>query len=244
MRLKNKRRGFTLIETIVVIFIIVTLTGLIAAMISPFSHRQALEISTAKLLADLKLARQFARSQRQDYKYYGVRFYQNIGVDDNKDGTKDRQGWKIVRYEPPAGVTPDQMDPTRGDLDPDRYTVIKGSEATDNPEFLDNTYFAKGVILDESSEFQVSAAGSIFDRKTRFAEAIECIIDAISHLKINSAEAVVALSYLIFTPEGSATLDGISLLEDFEDDIVLYAFGHTKTIHITPLTGHVNIVEG
>jgi hypothetical protein len=176
----------------------------------------------------------YSLSMRDGYKYYGLRFFNTLGPNN------DREGWKIVRYEPPAGVNPDQMDPTQGHLDPDRYTVIKGSEATDNPEFLENTYFNKDVTLDDHSPFQVSAAGSIFDRKTRFARVMEFLIGAINHLKIISAEAGVALNAVIFTPEGSATSDGFNLLEDGED-IILCAFGNTRTINITPLTGHVRI---
>ncbi len=240
----NKKRAITFIEILVVIAIITIMAGGIVAMTHSFTLRQALETSATSLLRDLRQTQQFSRVQKDGYKYYGLCFFAGIGADDNNDGTKDRQGWKILRYEPPLGVNPDEMDPSQPNhLDTARYTVIKSSEAADNPEFLDNTYFAKGVILDDSSELQVFSGGLIFDRKTRFAEAVQLIIEATSVLKIASAQAAVAPSSIIFTPEGSATMDGVNLLESFEDDIVLYAFGNTKTIHITPLTGHIKIEE-
>ena len=246
----DEKRSFSLLEVVIVISLAVIIFGGIIALQGPFAKRQQLEYSAVKLVGDLRQAQQYAYSQRVGikdsteyaYKYYGVHFFPNVGEDDNNDATKDREGWKIVRYEPPAGVDPDEMDAAQsGHLDIDRYTVIKGSEAADNPEFLEKTYFAKGVRLDDNSPFQAYVAAPILDRKTRFARVMEFLISAINHLKIINAEAGMALNSVVFTPKGSATSDGVNLIEDYEAFIILYGFGNTKTINIASLTGHIGL---
>jgi len=202
-------QGFTLLELVMVIGLVTIVTAGMASLISPFEMRQRFEYSTVKLVGDLRQARQFAYSQRVGnttgteyaYKYYGLYFNNSLGED------SDRQGWKIVRYEPPGGVTPEQMDPTQaGHLNLTRYTVIKGSQAAENPELSDNTFFSQGVMLDASSDFQIGGLQSV-----------------------------------VFTPEGSATTDGINLLSSTQDDVIISTYGRNKTIHITSLTGHIAI---
>ena len=202
---RNKRKGFTLIELLVAIAIVVIMVGVGVAMLGPFGRRQQLEISTVTLIGDLRQTHQFSRVLRDDYKYYGLRFYGSLGED------SDRDGYKIVRYEPPAGVDPIDMDPSAGDLDLNRYRVIKSSDESDNngagpEEFLENTFFGKGVTIAGTSDLGIGDS-------------------------------------IVFTPEGSATYDGVRdhLLPDDMDDIILSGYGNTESIHITPLTGHIGI---
>lgn len=204
-------QGFTLLELVMVIGLVSIVTAGMTSLISPFEMRQRLEYSAVKLVGDLRQTQQFAYSQRVGnvsgtayaYKYYGLRFFNNLGE------YSDRQGWKIVRYEPPGGVTPEQMDPTQANhLNLTRYTVIKGSQAADNPELSDNTFFSQDVTLNASSDFQIGGSG---------------------------------LNSVVFTSEGSATIDGINLLNSTQDDVIISAYGHNKDIHITALTGHIAI---
>lgn len=217
---QNFMAGFSLLEVVIVISLAVIIFGGIIALQGPFAKRQQLEYSAVKLVGDLRQAQQYAYSQRVGikdsteyaYKYYGVHFFPNVGEDDNNDATKDREGWKIVRYEPPAGVDPDEMDAAQsGHLDIDRYTVIKGSEAADNPEFLEKTYFAKGVIFNTvDSDFKVG--------------------DSIVFTPEGAATTDGTLANLVSDISG----DGIV-------GIVLFSYNRNKTIKIAPLTGHVGI---
>lgn len=192
---RNKRKGFTLIELLVAIAIVVIMVGVGVAMLGPFGRRQQLEISTVTLIGDLRQTHQFSRVLRDDYKYYGLRFYGSLGED------SDRDGYKIVRYEPPAGVDPIDMLPP---VNFGNVTVIKSSEQGDNPELLENTFFGKGVTIAATSDLEIGDS-------------------------------------IVFTPEGSATSNGQTLLGGNNDQIRLSLGGRIKTIKITPLTGHIGI---
>jgi len=206
--LSNKRRGVSLAEVLMAIVIIIAMAGAIVAMMSSFSPRQTLETSVANLLGDLRETQQFARIQRDGYKYYGLRFYDNLG----ENG--DRQGWKTVCYcqTNANGNCTGQI--TLPITDATTFRVIKSSQASDNngngPELLDNTFFGNGVSLDASSEFQISPTPP----------------------KLHS---------IIFIPEGSATKNGVDLLDSNTDEIKLNIGGKIKTISIIPLTGYVKI---
>lgn len=219
---RSKKRlltGFTLLELLVVIVLIVIMAGMMVAMLGSFGHRRQLELSAVKLVGDLRQTQQFARVQRDGtsrdvytygYRYYGLRFYDSLG----EEG--DRDGYKIVRYEPainpgdPGGLRLIELTPP---LNLNDFTVIKSSDENDNggdgPEFLEDTFFGRRVSIDAGSEFQID------DPPTPHT--------------------------IVFIPEGSATLDGDVLLSSTCDAIILSLDGETRTIQITPLTGHVQI---
>lgn len=200
---RNEGRGFTVLELLITIVLIGILVGALVAMMGPFGHRRRLETSAVKLTGDLRQVQQFSRVQRDGYRYYGLRFYDAIGEDDDGDGTPDREGWKIVRYEPINLTLP---------VDFNNTTAIKSSESTDDPEFLEDTFFGERVTIDGSSEFQISPDPP-------------------------------ELHSIVFTPEGSATIDGnlTNLLTASNDTIILSGYGNNITIQITPLTGHIGI---
>lgn len=215
--LSNKRRGVSLVELLVVIVIIVIMAGAIVAMMHSFSQRQALEISAANLLADLKQTQQFARAQRDigdqcagNYysKYFGLRFYDSLG----ENG--DRQGWKIVGYCDVDACGNCIGTVTLPITDTTAFKIVKSAQdlggCTCLPVLSDNTIFAKGVSLDATSEFQINPTAP----------------------KLHS---------IIFTTEGSATKNGVDLLDDNTDEIKLNLNGKLKTIRIISLTGHVKI---
>lgn len=207
MKIDGRIKSFTLIEFLVVILIISIMAGGVVVMMSNFSHRQTLDISADALAGDLRQAQQFARAQRDGYKYYGLRFYNNLGAEN------DRQGWKILCYcQVTNGACAGEVTPPISDAT--TFRVIKSSVISDNdgkgPEILDNTFFAQRVIIDASSEFQISPTPP----------------------KLHS---------IVFIPEGAATKDGTNFLDDNTDEIKLSRDGNTRTIRITPLTGHVKI---
>lgn len=198
---QKKINGYSLIELLIALGIIVILVGALTATLGPFGQRRKLGSDIFKLFTDLRTAQQFSRVKKDSYKYYGVRFYGGLGGD-------DRDGYKIVRYDPPGGVDPLDMNP-QTDLDLNRFTIIQSSEEADTPEFLENTFFDSKVGIDATSEFQIGDA-------------------------------------IIFTPEGSATSDGYTLLPTTDpgsqDEIVLFLVnGEKAKITITPLTGYLKI---
>lgn len=207
MRVRHFYAGFTMIELIVVVAITIIVAGMIVATFGSFNRNEKLSTDTSKLLGDLMVTQQFATTQRNQYKYYGLRLYSGLGE------KGDRVGDKIVRYDPPAGVEPRKMDAAQaGHLSLSRFSVIKSCDSADSPEFLDDTFFSSKVSIDASSEFQVKDA---------------------TPPKLDS---------IVFIPVGSATYDGVNLLNTTNDQIVLLSdSGEKSTIKIIPLTGHVSV---
>lgn len=202
-------RGFSLLELFITIMIMGIIAGGLVAMKSSFEHRRQLESSASKLQQSLRQAQTYSMGAGGNYRHYGVLFYENIGVDDNNDGFRDRQGWKIVCYcqitagkcTAPIVVPP----PLAANA---TFEVIASSEEADNADLFENTFFAERVTIDASSPFQIGER-------------------------------------IVFTEQkGSATCDGTNLLGTPtcpDTDIVLTAFGRTVPLHITPLTGHVQM---
>lgn len=150
---KDSRRGFSVIEFLVVLGIIAIMFGAIAALKSPFQHRMSLRNSALALQTDLRTAQTYAMGKRDGYRFYGVRFFNNRGVDMLPTGEPLRDGWAIVRYEPQgigAGFDVDAL--------PQPLTVIKSSENADAPQIADKTFFERGITFDGASELQPSAA--------------------------------------------------------------------------------------
>jgi len=155
---KKAKRGFTIFELLVSLMIIAIMASALFAMKGSFSHRQQLMLSALKLANDLRLTQQFSRTCKDGYKYYGLRFYGNLGPDG------DRDGYKIVRYHPHSGTQPiDDWTPV-ADLTPTGFDVIKTSVQADVPSpltyemFIEDTFFAKRVQIKPATEFQVGDA--------------------------------------------------------------------------------------
>jgi len=112
--------------------------GALLPMLSSFGSRQRLDSSVVKLLGDLRQTQQFARVQKDGYRFYGIHFCNEwLG----KDG--DRQGYRIVRFEPQDVSAPVNLTD---------YTVVKSSVLAESPEILEDTFFDKGVLYDDRSE--------------------------------------------------------------------------------------------
>ena len=138
--------SFTVMEMIISIAIIAAVSGSLVAMTGPFNQRQQLAQSALRLVGDLRLAQQFSRTLKDQYRYYGVRFFSGLGPD------ADRAGYKIIRYNPMglSGTPPPPVNP----LD---FGIIKSSDEADIPlgaEFIENTFFAERVQIDPTSDFQ------------------------------------------------------------------------------------------
>jgi len=158
--IKKTKRSFTIIELLISLMIIAIVSSAIIAMKGPFSHRQQLMSSAMKLVNDLRLTQQFARSRKDDFNFYGLRLYSGIGPNDDGAGGGDRYGYKIVRYDPQGvGVTAPVVD-----LTPTGFDVIKTSEQSDIPSpatyemFIENTFFEKRVNIKSGTTLQVGEA--------------------------------------------------------------------------------------
>ena len=199
---KTKRMGFTLLELLFSIAIVGIMYAGVVSMKGPFEHRQQTEYSAVKLIGDLRQAQLFAYSQRDGYKYYGINFEYTLGPQN------DREGWRLLRYNPPVGMDPRNQ--TGSDVNIyGNNTVIKSSKAAESPENLENTYFSEGVILNNTmSDFHTAS-----------------------------------YNHIVFTPEGSATRNGVDLVNDISGDskvaIVLDLHGNKEIIQIEPLVGTV-----
>lgn len=136
---KKALSGFTLLELIMCMAIMVIMAGMLVSLKSPFQHRQQLEHSAIKLMSDLRLAHYYSFMTRGGYKFYGIRFYSNLGED------LDRDGYKLVYYN-----STDPINQT-APVNLNAFTVTKGSVAADNPELVENTYFSAGITYNTSS---------------------------------------------------------------------------------------------
>ena len=206
--------GFTLLEMLIVLSIIGIMFGTIVAMKNPFQEHMALRNSALALQRDLRNAQAYAMSRRDGYQFYGVRLFNNLGINMLQAGDL-RDGWKIIRYEPqaiPSGFNVDAL--------PQAATVMKSSAepGDNNLQSVDKTFFERGVIFS--------------------------VILPISDLQPTLA---APQNSIVFNSEGSATTNGGSLLNadptspPTQNIIILAGFGHTITLVITPLTGHIEV---
>lgn len=82
-------RGFTLIELITVIAIILIIVGIITPRLSTSFKNQRLDSDAKKLASNLALAQNYAIGQKDGYRYYGVTFdtdkYWIIPYDDDNN---------------------------------------------------------------------------------------------------------------------------------------------------------------
>lgn len=144
--------GFSLLEVVIVLALIGIMFGAIVALRSPFQVRLELMNSAIALQKDLRTAQLFAWNQKDGSKYYGVRFFDNMGADLLPPG--DKHGWKIVRYNEAAGPVNLNIPPA---------VVVKSSEYADgvtDPALIDKTFFTNSRInLDAASDFRVNPAG-------------------------------------------------------------------------------------
>jgi len=147
---RNARRTFTMLELLITLFIMGIMASALFAMLGSFSFRQQLDTSAFTLLNDLRQTQMCSLSMKDGYKYYGLRFYDSLGQN------SDRQGWKILLYCTKSGgiCTSDPailpFNPTTTD-----FKVIKSSVSADNPDFLEDTFFNKRVAFSTDSEFQI-----------------------------------------------------------------------------------------
>jgi type II secretory pathway pseudopilin PulG len=202
--------GFSVLEILIVLTIIAIMFGAMVAMKSPFQERLSLRNSALALQQDLRTAQSYAVSNKNNY--YGVRFFNNLGIDMLQAGDL-RDGWKILRYE---GVTPPAT--FNVDAPPLPPTLMKSSQLVDSAELFDKTFFERGVSF--SLNIPVS--------------------------ELRPSAAVPPRHTIVFDSRGSATSNGVNLLPVGvvgvgEDQIILAGFGHTITITITPLTGHIEV---
>jgi prepilin-type N-terminal cleavage/methylation domain-containing protein len=142
--------GFSLLEMLIVLAIMGIMFGVIVAMKSPFQERMQLRNSALALQEDLRMAQLYAMGKKDDYKYYGVWFNASLGEDILGPGN-NRQGWKIVRYEPNTIIPPVNFN---------SVTYIKSSVLVDNPVIFDKTFFERGVNLSTTSPVSEFQAGS------------------------------------------------------------------------------------
>jgi type II secretory pathway pseudopilin PulG len=208
----HRIKGLTFFEAIVALAILVIIAASIAPMLSHFSRRQELEISAVSLAQDLRQTQQFSRAQRDGYSYHGLRFYNGLG----EDG--DRQGYKLLRFCQTDASGSCVGEPVSVPFDassacsvPNSTSceVIKGSEQLDNPELLENTFFTKRVTIEPTgSDFQ-------------------------------PGDTIVFTSEGSATTDGQTFLTDVN--GDGTIGIVLTLNGSSKTIVITPLTGYVRI---
>ena len=143
---KKSKRSFTLFEMLITFVIIAIVSGSLVSMQGSFNHRQQLMVSALRLVNDLRLTQQCARTRKGTYNFYGLKFYANLGPN------ADRVGYKIVRYNP-SGVT------VAAPVNLADFGIIKSSVAADSPpaEWIEDTFFDVGIQMDATSHFKVGA---------------------------------------------------------------------------------------
>ncbi|MFH1622217.1 MAG: prepilin-type N-terminal cleavage/methylation domain-containing protein [Candidatus Omnitrophota bacterium] len=148
LNIKKPKKSFTVIELLISLMIIAIISGAMMAMKGPFTHRQNVMNSALKLVNDLRLTQQFAISRKDEFNFYGLRFYNQVGTDDDGDSVPDRIGYKIVRYLP-SGVAVTAADLININTN---FEIVKSSEETDVPpaQYIDDTFFAAMVALDDT----------------------------------------------------------------------------------------------
>lgn len=80
-------RGFTLLEFLIVIAIILIIAGIVAPRFDFGLRSQRLEADSKELASNVTLAQQYAIGQKKSHRYYGVVFYNG--------------GYRIVPYSDP-----------------------------------------------------------------------------------------------------------------------------------------------
>jgi len=150
--------GFTVLEVLAVVGIMLVIAAGTMPLWSTFSSRQDVETSVYKLYQDFRQAWQFSRSLRDNHKYYGIRFYNNLVA---QDGTT-RYGYKILFF---YGDAIDQ-DPALPITNATNHKEVKSSVAADIPELLENTFFSRGVGISASSEIVACNDTALCDNNT------------------------------------------------------------------------------
>jgi len=201
---RRKILSYTLAELLIVLAILGIMVGVALPLWSTFAPRQEVETSAFKLFNDLRQAWQFSRSLKDEHKYYGIRLYDNLVANDGSV----RSGYKIF-YFYGAAIN---LDPALPITNATNRRVVKSSMASDNPEFLEDAFFSRGVIISSASEIVACDDTAVCDSNT-----------------------------IVFTPLGSATTDGQILLLGTNDSVTLSKGSYSKTITISPLTGYVKI---
>ncbi len=190
MRLTTQ--GFTLIEIMAVVTLMLLLAGLMVPLVSNQINKYILQAEIQKLFFDLKQTQQFSLTREEGYSYYGLELVDNAGPNN------DRAGYRIVRYEPNGLTVPPPIGsaPT--------LTVVKSDQTLPVP-----------LIYDQEVAFDL-------------------------RVSFDPAGELAAGSRVIFTPEGSATNNGETLLGANGDEITLQCGdSYRKTLIFEPLTGQV-----
>jgi type II secretory pathway pseudopilin PulG len=144
------KKNLSLIELILVIGVIGVIAGFMLPMLFRQRNKASLETALHNLLFDIRLAQQLSLAKDENYEYYGIRFYDDLG-----GGTQ--QGYKILRYEPQVVALPIADPPA---VNP---TVVKGSEMADNPLIYeervifpqDRTFFTRAVTFSATTKIGV-----------------------------------------------------------------------------------------
>lgn len=130
----RKLYGFTLMELLLALAIILIIAGAIAPRLDFGFQKHRLDADIKKLASNIELARQYAISQRDSCRYYGIVFYKNY--------------YRIIQYDdeknPKSPVVAPTSVNTNGDI-----PLSKGVSASG----------AKDVIFD--SRGSISGAGDI-----------------------------------------------------------------------------------
>lgn len=71
----KKEKGFTLLELLVTIVIILILSGIVVPRLDTGFKNQRLDSDAKKLASNLTLAQNYAIGQRGGHRYYGISFY-------------------------------------------------------------------------------------------------------------------------------------------------------------------------
>ncbi|MCX5704383.1 MAG: type II secretion system protein [Candidatus Omnitrophica bacterium] len=150
MRIKRRKiLSYTLVEFLIVLAILGIIFGGALPLWSTLAPRQEVETSAFKLFKELQQGWEFSRMLRDQHKYYALRLFNNLGA------TSDRHGYKIIYFH---GATTND-DPGLPITAATYFKVIKSSQSGDTPEFLEDTFFSKGVIIDPNSEIYWTTAG-------------------------------------------------------------------------------------
>lgn len=82
-----KKHGFTLMELLITIAVILILAGMLVPRLDMGFGRQKFEADLNKLVSNIALAQQYAMGQKDGHRYYGISFYTG--------------GYRIIPYDDP-----------------------------------------------------------------------------------------------------------------------------------------------